>query len=43
MKLKPNLESFVYLAVITLSLIALVLVASSPEQFKDTKVVYQAF
>lgn len=43
MKIKPNLESCVYLAVIILCLAALLLVAFSNDQFKDTKIVYQAF
>ena len=43
MKLKPNLETLVYCAVIALSLAALALVAVSIYQFGDTKVVYQGF
>jgi hypothetical protein len=43
MKLKPNLETFVYAVVIALSLVAAALVAASNNQFKDTKVVYQGF
>jgi hypothetical protein len=43
MKIKPNLESTIYLAVIVLCLITLLLVVSSGDLFRDTKVVYQAF
>jgi hypothetical protein len=43
MKIKPNLKSGVYLAVIILCLITLLLVVSSDDQFKDVKIVYQAF
>lgn len=43
MKIKPNLESGIYLAVIILCLFVLVLVVSSEEQFRDLKIVYQAF
>jgi hypothetical protein len=43
MKIKPNLETFVYVVVIALSLGVMALVASSNTQFTDTKVVYQGF
>ena len=43
MKIKPNLETFVYVIVVALSLCALTLVAMSYNQFKNTKVVYQGF
>jgi hypothetical protein len=43
MKIKPNLESCVYAAVIILCLITMLLVLSSGDQFTDTKIVYQAF
>jgi hypothetical protein len=43
MKLKPNLESAIYALVIILSLAALLLMTSSPQLFKDSKIVYQAF
>jgi hypothetical protein len=43
MKIKPNLETFVYAVVLALSLCALALVALSYADFKDTKPVYQAF
>lgn len=43
MKIKPNLESGIYLAVIILCLITMLLVASADDQFKDIKIVYQAF
>ena len=43
MKIKPNLESGVYLAVIILGLIVMLLVVASDDQFKDIKIVYQAF
>jgi hypothetical protein len=43
MRIKPNLESFVYCLVIALSLAALALMAVSTSQFDITKVVYQAF
>jgi hypothetical protein len=43
MKMKPYLESYVYLLVIALSLAALGLMAVSTSQFDITKVVYQAF
>ena len=43
MKIKPNLESCVYLAVILLCLVTLSLVAISNAQFGDTKNVYQGF
>lgn len=43
MKIKPNLETFVYVIVVALSLCALALVAVSYSQFKNVKVVYQAF
>jgi hypothetical protein len=43
MKIKPNLETFIHLAVIILCLIAMSLVAASQATFKDTKIVYQGF
>jgi hypothetical protein len=43
MKIKANLESFVYLVVIALSLAALGLMAVSSSQFDITKVVYMGF
>jgi hypothetical protein len=43
MKIRPSLESFVYLLVIALSLGALTLMAFSTSQFDITKVVYQGF
>jgi hypothetical protein len=43
MKIKPNLEIFVYVVVIALSLGVMALVAASDNQFTDTKVVYQGF
>ena len=42
MKIKLNLETLIYIAVIILSLIALVLGYSS-YQFTDTKLVYEGF
>ena len=42
MKIKLNLETFIYLAVIVLSLIALVLSFLS-YQFTDTKLIYEGF
>jgi len=42
MKIKLNLETIIYIAVILLSLIALVFGFSS-FQFTDTKLVYQGF
>jgi hypothetical protein len=43
MKLKPNLESLIYFAVIVLCLASLVLVVAAAAQFSGTKLVYQAF
>ena len=43
MKLKPSLESSIYLLVIILSLAALLLMTSSPQLFKDSRIVYRAF
>jgi hypothetical protein len=43
MKLKPNLETGVYLVVICLCLVAMALVALSNGQFNATKLVYQGF
>jgi|HubBroStandDraft_1064217.scaffolds.fasta_scaffold117760_2 hypothetical protein len=43
MRIKPNLESLVYLLVIVLSLGALALMAASTNQFDITKVVYMGF
>jgi hypothetical protein len=43
MKIKPNLESCVCVAVVVLCLAALLLAAFSYDQFRDTKIVYQAF
>jgi hypothetical protein len=43
MKIKPGLESCVHIAVIILCLAALLLVACSNDEFRDTKIVYQGF
>jgi hypothetical protein len=43
MKIKPNLESLIYVVVIVLCLVTLALVAISSTQFGDTKNVYQGF
>ena len=43
MKIKPNFETGVYLAVIILCLIILLLVVASDDQFKGVKIIYQAF
>jgi hypothetical protein len=43
MKIKPTLETFVYVVVVALSLCALALVAVSYYQFKDVKPVYLGF
>ena len=43
MKIKPTLELFVCVAVVVLCLAALALVAASPGQFNNAKVVYQGF
>ncbi len=42
MKIKPSLETLIYLAVIALCLIALVLSYLS-YQFTDTKLIYEGF
>jgi hypothetical protein len=43
MKIKPNLETFIYVVVIILCLATLSLVVISGKQFSDTKNVYQGF
>jgi len=43
MQTKQTVETGVYAVVIILCLITMLLVASSGDQFKDTKIVYQAF
>ena len=43
MKIKPNLNFFIYALVVLLALATLALVAASPDQFSNTKVVYQGF
>lgn len=43
MKIKANLEGFVYFVVIVLCLASLALVVAAPAQFSDTKLVYQGF
>jgi len=42
MKIKVNLETLIYVAVIVLALIALILSATS-YQFTDTKLIYEGF
>ena len=43
MKITPNIETCVYAIAIGLSLIVVLLVLFSGDQFKDVKIVYQAF